>query len=817
MKTFTLAFLAIWASFALTFAQPVPPKGKISGQILDAAKQPAIAATVILVKAKDSATVKTSLANVQGKFVFDHIATGEYRVWVTLVGFQKHRSEIIKINEATPVELAPITLKAGGTNLKEVAITADKQLVEQKIDRTVVNVGASISNTGANALEVLEKAPGVIVDESGTITFKGKTGVLILIDDKPTYLAGDNLVAYLKSLPASMLDQIELMPNPPAKYDAAGNAGVINIKTKKSKARGFNGSVAASVSKAVYYRTNESLNLNYHTGKVNLFANTGFTLQTYYRRLDVGRHYFNNNGAPTSSYTEVAFFHNTNYIPNLRMGMDYYVSPKTTLGVVLTGSQTIGTNLNPVNSVLRNGAGQLDSTIVADNSTHNLFRNGGVNFNYSHQFDSLGKALTFDVDYVRYNSRPTQNFSNGSYNSAGVLSSTQHIIDNLPAYINIYAAKTDYTQPLPGKGKLSAGLKTSYVNTDNAANYFNVIGNATTVDNNNTNHFLYRENINAGYISFNQEYKRLSIQAGLRGEQTNVNGHQLGNAASADSAFAQHYFNLFPTAYLLYKLDSAGKHTLNLSYGRRIDRPNYQNLNPFVTILDKYSQFTGNPFLKPQFASEYELTYAYKGIFSFGVEYHLITDYQVEYDYQKGDIFVATSVNIGRRPYWNAHASLNLNPVKWWSFNFYTEVVNTVYKGQVGSIFVNNKTTYFYYNYNSQINLSHSWSAELSMFYITPTSDSQFSHIAREQVNAGLQKKVLNNKGAIKIGIRDLFRGNYSAGNINNVPNAIITYHNDNGNRTATLGFTYNFGKAGNTPKKRAVGSADTEQGRVGN
>lgn len=805
------------AGFALNFAQAQTPTGKISGIVLDNDKKSVDGATVLLLTVKDSVTVRSLLANADGSFAFVGLKNGTYSIKVTYVGYKNYNSTTISV-AGTSVTLPAIIMTSTSKALKQVEVEAQKAYVEQKIDRTVVNVGASISNTGANALEALEKVPGIIVDKNGTISLKGRSGVMVMIDDRPTYLSGDDLASYLRAMPASQLDQIELMPNPPAKYDASGNGGVINIKTKKSKIKGFNGSISASVGDAKFWRTLESMNLNYHVNKVNLFANIGYGIQNGYRKLNLTRTYLDANNNPTSLYTEQALFFPTSYNPNLKFGMDYYVSKKTTLGFVLTGTQSLGHNYNPVNSNIRDNTGKLDSTITAYNKNQNNNKSGGINLNYSHQFDSLGKALTIDVDYLKYDNYHTQTFLNNTNNGAGALANTQQIIDNTPAITNIYAAKTDYTQPLKGKATLAFGLKTSYVNTDNAANYFNVVSNIATVDNNSTNRFLYKENINAAYASYNQQFKRLSIQGGLRTESTNINGHQLGNAQHPDSSFAQHYTSLFPTAYILYKLDMAGKNMLKLDYGRRIDRPHYQDLNPFVTILDKYDQFSGNPFLKAQYSSYYEMVYTYKSLITLTAEYNPITNYQVEVDNTApGGIFTATTGNLGRRDHWGITANIALNPAKWWSLNFYTERMHNWYNGQIANLTLNGSSTYYYINWTNQFNFANGWSGEFTNFYVSPTRDAQFTHRFREQTNIGLQKKILKNKLAIKLSARDIFRDNFGAGNITNIPGVLATYHNDNANRSLTLGLAYNFGSNKNIPKKRQTGSADSEAGRVGN
>lgn len=813
-----IAFLGAWLCFALNVSNAQTATGKIAGVVYEKATEPAIAATVTLKHLPDSTVVKTIYTDVAGKFAFDNLPYGSYVIQLSAVGFKTYKSAVVPVSAANNViTIPPITFTVDDTQLKQVEVLAQRDIIEQKIDRTVVNVGASISSTGASALEILEKMPGVLIDQNGGITFKGKTGIMVMIDDKPTYLSGDNLANYLRSIPASQLDQIELIPNPPARYDAAGNAGIINIKTKKSLKAGFNGTISAALGKAAYPYTNQSIALNYRVGKFNFFANAAYNLQNYYRRLDLVRNYFDAAGNQTSSYTELAFFHPLNHNPNIKIGLDYDLSPKTTIGFALNGVLSLGRNANPVFSTLRNGTGDIDSNIVADNYTKSNYKNGGINLNYLHKFNDSGKSLSIDLNYIKYDNTRSQVFKNTSYNKTGTPAEFQHIIDTLPVTINIYTAKADYTHPLKNKLNLSVGTKVSFVNTDNAANYYNVVGSIQTVDNNRTNSFIYKENIQAAYVNINKEWNRFSFQAGLRLEHTNVTGHQLGNARSRDSSFVNNYNSPFPTAYLSYKIDTAGHHSLNASYGRRIDRPYYQDLNPFVVVLDKYSAFVGNPFLRPQYANNYQLTYNYKRLLSVGLVYTLINSYQVEHDYQLGSIFFASTINLGEMVSTGINANVNFNPAKWWNINIYAQVYNNRYEGQLASSYLNVARTFYYGTTTSQLTFGKGWGAEITGFYQSPNIGGQFAIIARSQVNIGIQKKVLSNKGAIKLTVRDAFRGNFSAGQINNLANATATFRNDNASRLVVLGFSYSFGSLQNNQKKHDTTGADTEAGRVKN
>lgn len=790
----------------------------IAGIVTDQKAKPLSSATVVLLKLKDSSLVKSLITTIDGKFQFKNLSSDSFIISITHIGYKEFKTGLIKLTVSKEVALQRIVLESlEGKALQDVIVTAKKPFIEQKIDRTIVNVDAVISNTGFNALEVLEKSPGVVVDENGNISLKGKSGVLILIDDKPTYLSAGDLATYLKSLPSSSLDKIELMTNPPAKYDAASGSGVINIKTKKNTLRGFNGSVSVSAGQAVYGRLNESVNLNYRNAKFNVFGNFAYGIQHSYRKLELNRSYYDPAGNLQSVFFQTSYFRPIRKSPSIKTGIDFYLSPKTTLGVVIKGSYSSANSPSPVKNSIYNNNEKLDSTIEATNFTKEKFASNGFNINFNHQYDSIGKVLSFDLDYIKYNSSSDRSFLNNSFNSSGFLKYSENLGADLPSAINIYAAKVDYTHPVKQGTKFDAGIKTSYVDADNAANYFYIIGNATLVDNDKTNHFVYKENINAAYINLSGDYKRLGVQAGLRMEHTKGNGNQTGNAVKPDSSFTKNYTNLFPTGYLSYKLDSSGRNYLNLSYGRRISRPYYQDLNPFIFLLDKFSYFAGNPYLRPQFSNNFEISYHYKSFITASLLYNYATDLHLETILQSGNIFISTTGNIGRRIYLGASINANVKPMKFWLTSIYTELINKKYQGLVSTSSLNTNASYWYININNQFSFNKGWGGEISGFYNTNGTDGQFIKPPIWMLTAAIQKAVLNKKGSIKFSVRDIFHTIEPRGRISNIPSAAVTFHNYLDTQVATLGFTYNFGKTFKTTSKRSSNSSEEEQNRIKN
>src|SRR6266487_145898 len=549
-KFFALLTVLGIGSSGLTKAQTVEI-GNISGYVW-ASQKPIEAATVFLLQTADSAVIKKTTTDNNGQFSFRETKDGKYLVAVQFVGFKSYYSEVFELNELAPIyKIKPIVLSPLSQQLNNVTVTSKKPFIEQKIDRTVVNVEASPANVGLSALEVLEKSPGVTVDKDGNVSLKGKQGVLILVDGRSTYLNEQDLANFLKNTPSANLDQIEIMTNPPAKYDASGNSGVINIKTKKSKIKGFNGSITVGGGMGNNPKANESVNLNYRVGKVNIFGNYGYDYNKGFQDLDLTRNFRDS----ASGDLESVFKQHTDMTPNYqnhnyKIGMDYYVTKKTTLGIVLNGYINPGKFGSDNTTNIYDAQNKLQSVTLSNSSSKEKWNNIGGNFNLRHVFDTTGTELTSDIDYIRYTSDLNQLFNNYFYNEQGSkIQPDETLRGILPGSINIYSAKVDFTHPLKHDAKFEAGIKSSYVKTDNNAQYDNFISDEWQVDTGRTNHFIYKENINAAYVNVNKQLnKKWSAQLGLRLENTISDGNQL----TSGEKFKRDYTQLFPTTFIGY-------------------------------------------------------------------------------------------------------------------------------------------------------------------------------------------------------------------------------------------------------------------------
>jgi iron complex outermembrane recepter protein len=786
--------------------------GRITGLVTDMSRKQVEAATVALLRSNDTLPVKSTLTDQQGVYRFEAVPAGNYLVSVSSVGFSNTVINNIRITPQQLFEVKPVVMESKAKDLAAVTVVAGKPLIENRIDRTVVNVDAAVTNAGASALEVLEKSPGITVDKDGNISLKGKQGVMVMIDNKPSYLSGAELVNLLRNMNANQLDQIEIMTNPPAKYDAAGNSGIINIKTKKNKLKGFNGSLSTGFGQGSYWKTNNSLNMNYRNGKFNSFLNLSYNKNYSYTQLDILRKYKSGEGKTvTAIFEQRAFMKNMRESSNAKAGIDYFLNSKTTLGVVATGFLSPEDFRATNTSYLKNAAAVVDSIVTSESHNKNTWKNGTLNFNFRHQFDSSGRELTADLDYATYSSNNRQDLVNISYQPDLTRKNMSSLIGVLPVDINIYSAKADYTQNI-GSVKFEAGVKTSFVNTNNIADYRNLISGSWQPDYDKTNGFTYEENINAAYLNFNKQFKKLGVQAGLRYENTNYTGHQSGNTIKPDSVFSSHYDSWFPTVYLSYELNK--KHRLGFNAGRRIDRPAYQDLNPFLFFIDNYTYQAGNPYLKPQYSNNLEFSHTYNNFLTTTVNYSQTNNLMTETFHQQDYATIVREGNIGRRNNAGIAVSAQVPVQKWWMAVLYTNYNYTSYSGLLNGEQLNLEASNVLVNVNNQFKFSKGWSAELSGFYRSKGVEGQILIDPMGQVSAGVARQVLNNKGSIRFNIRDMFYTQKVTGYIN-FQQTEASFRNIRDSRVANVTFTYRFGKPLKDVSQRKRGGAADEENRV--
>lgn len=801
---FTLFLLS--SCFTMLNAQNFSVKGKVT-----ASGKPVESATISLLK-PDSTTIKQTVSEKDGSFIIQKINAGNYLVSVQFVGNTIYYSPAFQLDKQHPqADLQTIQL-VSSARLRDVVVTSQKQYMEQKIDKTVINIDASPANTGLSAYEVLEKTPGVSIDKDGNISLKGKQGVVVMIDDKPTYLSATDLANFLKNLPSSSLEQIELMTQPSAKYDAAGNSGIINFKTKKSKTVGFNTSVTIGTGMGKYPKTNESINLNYRTGKVNLFANYSYCYNKRFHTLDLTRNFRDNTGEIESKFEQTANMLSSRQSHYLKTGLDYYVSKKTTIGFSVNGNFNPGKQSNDNVTNIMDADNNLQTQTFTNSNISDKWTNYGANINFTSKLDSAGQEISGSLDYIYYKTLSDQMFVSSFYNdNATKIGNDETLRGHLPGMIHIYSGKVDYSLPLKHDTKLEAGIKSSYVETDNNAQYDSLLNNEWVEDSGRSNHFVYKENINAAYINVSKQLdKKWSAQVGLRLENTVSTGNQL----TTGQTFKRNYTQLFPTAYVSYAMND--KNQFSLNYGRRIERPDYEDMNPFYYFLDKYTYQVGNPYLKPQFSHNIELSHTYKNMVTTTLGYAIINDMiseQLEQVDSTHTTYV-TKANLANQHSLTLSVSAGIPITKWWRVNAYMQGAYNSFEGFINTGLIKVHGPSFSTNIQNQFTLPKGWSMELSGYYNSKAVYGTIVGLGQGSMNFAVSKKVLKDKGIIKLNFRD-FAGLQQWNGYSRYQNIDVNIHNKWESRVVNISFTYRLSKGKQAEQRRINNSAGEEQSRI--
>ena len=773
-------------------------KDSFSLVIVNAQHQVVGGATVKMLK--NGKLAASAVAGAQGRVVFDHLVKGGYTFLISSAGYQpKVTQEYALPGVGARVAVAggmagiagdTVVLEQAVAVMQEATVTGRTPPVERKRDRTIINVAASPANTGSTVLEVLERSPGVTVDRNGGISLNGKPGVLVMIDDKPTYLAADDLNNLLSSMNAAQVAKIELISNPPARYDAAGNAGIINIKTKKSNNEGFNGSLTTSYAQGVYPKSNNSLVLNYKKGRISTFFNYSINDVEYLTSLYAYRQYFDDDKKVIGILQQPAYFSGTVVNNTAKTGLDYSPSANTTVGLELTGVDIHRSGSNTGHANWLDAAGNIDSSVLTKATSENSFKNGAIDL-HARQALSKNIELRMDLDYLHYQMQAQQNFDNQLLETGGYDSIFK---SSIPTTINIYSGKLD-GETAVGGATLQAGVKFSSSHTDNAAAYQDLENQQWVIDETRSNHFVYQENIQAAYTSIEGKYRKISYQAGLRYEYTAYTANQSGNSLQKDSTVSRNYGSFFPSGYVSYPIDSL--QSLTLSVGRRTDRPPFQALNPFLYIINKYTYETGNPYLLPQYTWNFELTHQYGELFTTTLSYSRLSNYfsQLFLSDSTGTILFYTQGNVGTVNNLGASESVNIKAARWWTVQAGAFFNHKQFRGFNGNSYIS-EISQLTVNLNNQFSFGKGYLAELSGFYTTRArNDIQELLYPTGQASMGMSKTVLKKKGTVKLSFRDIFYTNAMSG-LTSFPDASEYYKIKRDTRVVAVSFTYRFGKS---------------------
>ncbi len=765
--------------------------------------------TISLMRYPDSNLVKLEYPDAQGRFLFEQTAAGNYFIHIQGARLSPYSGPVFALDH-DDLDLPPVTLSPLSATLREAVVTSAQPLIQRDFDKTVVNVGASIQAAGNTAFDVLRQAPGISIDQNDNISMRGRQGVMVMIDGKRIFMSGTELANLLRGTSAGAVDRIELITNPSARYDAQGS-GIIHIRLKKDNRSGSNGSVNGSFGQGRYPKAAAGFSLNHRNKKYNVFGSYNYNNRGDFNDLQLERSFYQQE-VFSGAYEQTNLFKYNNNSHNLRVGADYNISAKTvagiTLGGLMYGSERTNENVSRVYDAQR-----VYSSSFLTSGNNNIGRkNGFLNLNLRQQLDTSGSELSLDLDYAGYGSKDQQDYATRYIDTNGAATRDPYLLHgDLLGSLNIYSVKADYTRPLKNKMRLEAGVKSSLVSADNDLQFRDRSKGGNVLDTTKSNHFLYDENINAAYANLNGSSGKLDWQAGLRMENTNARGRQLTDGKD----FNRNYTQLFPSMALNYHLQP--KHDLGLSVSRRINRPTYNQLNPFKYFLDPSTYNTGNPYLNPELSLNMELSYTYNQRFIAQLSFTRTTQNMITVlvpvpDQEK--VIIQTDLNVGSLEYYAATVTIPLKAGKWLSSANTFNIYYSLYRGEAANTVLRNGRLTFDFNSVNTLTLGKGYTAELNLKYQSPVAYGFITQESFGFVSAGIQKQFWDRRANLKLSISDIFRTSTIHANTE-VTGYKDFFYQQFDTRYATLSFSYRFGKAQAAPGRRRTGGVDDEKRRA--
>ncbi|NMM49038.1 TonB-dependent receptor domain-containing protein [Marinigracilibium pacificum] len=740
--------------FFLCFTTNAQESGKLSGNVKDQNSQPVPFANVAILNAGDSSLVSGAVTNERGDFsIGSPKSSGKYMLRLSAIGFETIYTESFNASgQGYTKHWSELSLPEVTQNLEGVEVRATRPTVIVEADKTVVDIENSALTQGNTALEVLEKSPGVWIDQDGNIQLNGKQGVLVMIDDRRTYMTAKELQALLNSMSANNIKNIELITNPSARYDAEGTAGIININLKKGIDTGFNGSVTMGYRYNKRNAYNGGVNFNYKKGKISSFVQADYNRWAHWRELTMRRDFITQG---EGQYMEQVANHEPTYDNlNINAGFDFEINDKHSVGVMVKAFGSEGEGNFDIRTY-NYGEPTFPGFIKADNDMDEESTNKSVNFHYVAKLDSSGSRLSMDLDYVKRENDNYSTFTNQVYISEGGEFLTEENFRNInPTFFDIYSAKMDYTKPFgPGKN-LEAGWKLSRVVSDNNVMFSAFDQGEWVLDQNRSNHFIYKENIYAAYASYGFPLtKKISVKAGLRYEKTVAEGESV----TLNEVNDRSYDGWFPSLFINNNVSE--NYQVGLNYSRRIQRPNYGMLNPYFLYLDRYTVATGNPNLKPVFTHSIELNQTFKKKFIVGLGYNYSKDMFTEVPDADVDsrLVVFTPQNLDDMHDAYARFIIPVDVAEWFSINNTAVVSYKQFSSVIEGELVSNDQVNTYFQSNFSFVLPKNFKLELTGTYVGPNVWGLYQIQEQYWVNFGVKKSVMKDKLSLSLNFSDIF------------------------------------------------------------
>ncbi|PSL49990.1 outer membrane receptor protein involved in Fe transport [Chitinophaga niastensis] len=751
-------------------------------------------ANVILTD-QEGKVVTGALTKEDGTFEI-RIKGGAYKIKVSFLGFTDWGKDILLEKDT---DLGTILLKEKAGNLNEVVIVARKKLIAYKTDRLVFNVENSITAIGGSAVSAISAAPGVMV-QNNAISILGKGASRVMIDGRIIELSGQDLINYLSSIAASDILNIEIITNPPAKYEAAGDGGLININLKKGARNSWKNATTLSYDQSAYNFFTLRNNFFYNKNKVRFSFNAGGRSGYIKTREDLTTYY---PGGPWELKSE-----GKQKEDNISgaIAFDYDVSDNTTIGVQYAGNYDNPDRVDHTSIKIRNANNIIDSLLT--NTGVNDLNTGNHTYN-AHmisKLDTLGRKISFDLDYFTYDSKTDNRFVAETFLANMKYLNTNQAARNVSTQdIGNVSVKVDMEHPLKFLN-LSYGIKVSSISSKGNVQYYNTITGTPVLDPGRSNRFEYKENNQAIYVNGTKDINNtISLQLGLRLENTGTQGY----SRTLGKTNTNNYLKLFPTLYFSYKKNE--NNTFLFNYGRRINRPGFRNLNPFRSYINSNSYSEGNPFLQPSFNDNFDFTHIYKEKLRTNVFFNVTTN-------GFGVVFTSNPItntqiisrqNYFKEYYYGIGENYATDITPWWQSQ------NSLYLLGSKSVFVNHinatpkNNIQLYLSTNNTFSLSKSTKLQVDYFYSSPLKRGLYELAAQSGLNIGLKQSLLKNNLQLSLLLNDIFNTAYLRDYTSVVNGIKQVYGQNNSSRFVRLSLIYNLGNNKINVKKRNFGNDD--------
>lgn len=748
----------IWAVLLIQ-SIGISAQSVLSGRIIDQGSIPVADVTILLLNPADSSYVTGSISELDGRFKILNLKSDNYLLVFSMMGFKGICIQR-KVEQNTNHELGDIVLTEESYRLSTVSVTGRRSPVKIEPGKMTINLSSALLSTDGNMLDVLRKLPGVIIQNDGTIILNSKSGANVLIDDKVTYLSGENLINYLSSIPANSIENIELISQPSSNYDASGSSCLINIQKKKIKEQGINLAVSSGLEKGKHFRGNESFTLNFRHNKLTVYADYSSYWGKDFIEMSVSGHYLEPVSLKPLELRKdfVSDIDRQSRGHYIKAGVDYDLSDKITAGTYFS-SNWFNRHKNEVTiSDFFNGDKvQSDSTLTASSAMDYRYTNmmGGVNMVY--KFAKAGK-WDASFDYQLFDREDDQLLK--SFFQTGIDPVREDtLFGNTNGDIKIYSGQTNLSYNISEKFGITAGLKTVFVNIGSNALYKNLIAGNWQEDNDLSSEFSYKENINAGYFQLNSKWSsRFSTGIGLRLENTYTKSNY--GSTIQDTTFSRNYTSLFPTLTAQYQLSE--NHGFSMMYGRRIVRPNYRNMNPFVEVKDQFLYEQGNTELRPELIDNIEISWLLKKRFSFNLFYsHRDNPISLSFLVEDNSRVLIMPLNLSSNNSFGLRIGLNnLRPFKWWTAHINGSLTYKHFDWMLSGKTFKNEVATPMLHISNQFTLPYGWSGEAFGFYSGEMIEGQTRVKPLWTVSLGVRKNLLKDKFSLYIYAQDLFHSN---------------------------------------------------------